>query len=196
MAKAKLPLLSLEARGQLGKSIVYFPWKGINAVRSYVIPANPQAPGQVDRRAILEQAVDEWHLAKYDTDDRLAWNRYSGILPDPMSGFNAFVRSWCLIKDIPADACIPGFNGSLVDGALNKFTVSIEEAGTADAADFIWGYTPTSLIQTQALAEAPANTWTSVDVVAASGARVYGRFRIKTGGVLKGESGLFYLKLA
>ena len=42
MAKVNGPLFSLDARGQLGKALVYAIWKGLNYARKYVIPFNPK----------------------------------------------------------------------------------------------------------------------------------------------------------
>jgi len=40
VSKLKAPLLSLGASGQIGKSLVFFGWKGLDVVREYVIPSN------------------------------------------------------------------------------------------------------------------------------------------------------------
>ncbi len=93
MAKLKGPLFSLGASQQLGKALVYFPWKGINAVRTYVIPTNPKSADQQTQRAFMTAAVAEWHGALYSASDRIAWNRYAGVLADIMSGFNAMIRT-------------------------------------------------------------------------------------------------------
>lgn len=53
MAKVTGPLFSIGARGKLGQAIVYSFWKGVNVVREYLIPANPQTGKQGDRRLIL-----------------------------------------------------------------------------------------------------------------------------------------------
>lgn len=50
MAKVTGPLFSLDARGSVGKSIVFSFWNGANYVRSRVIPANPQSDGQAEVR--------------------------------------------------------------------------------------------------------------------------------------------------
>ncbi|MBA7677017.1 hypothetical protein ES703_85265 [subsurface metagenome] len=94
MAKLKGPLFSLGAAGQLGKTLVYFPWKGINAVRTYVIPANPQSDEQIIQRDYLKDGVTEWHGAAYSGDDVGAWNRYAGILAKIMSGFNSMIKTF------------------------------------------------------------------------------------------------------
>ncbi|GAI57182.1 unnamed protein product [marine sediment metagenome] len=110
MAKLKAPLLSFGASGALAKAIVFFPWKGVDAVREYVIPANPKTKPQRDQREHMSNAVDEWHDAKYSAIDVTAWNRFAGTLKAIMSGFNAMVRTfikeaildntWTRLKDM------------------------------------------------------------------------------------------------
>jgi len=53
MAKVDGPLFSLNARGKLGKSLVYIGWKGIKTVRQWLKPANPQSANQGDIRLAL-----------------------------------------------------------------------------------------------------------------------------------------------
>jgi len=53
MAKVTGPLMSMDASGKLGDAIVFSKWKGINYVRQYVIPANPEDPDQGDQRIVL-----------------------------------------------------------------------------------------------------------------------------------------------
>lgn len=94
MAKVLAPLFSTKARGQLGKAIVYFPWKSINAVRSYVIPANPNTAAQQAQRTIMTNAVAQWHTAAYTAKDKTAWNKFASTLAGALSGFNAMIRSF------------------------------------------------------------------------------------------------------
>jgi len=54
MAKVTMPLLSAQARGKIADSIVFFPWKGINLVRQWLVPANPQSVDQMTARAKLK----------------------------------------------------------------------------------------------------------------------------------------------
>lgn len=53
MAKVYGPLFSVGASGKLGKSIVYLSWKGLNTVRQWLKPANPQTANQGDARIAL-----------------------------------------------------------------------------------------------------------------------------------------------
>jgi hypothetical protein len=94
MARVISPLLSGKASGQIMKSLVFFPWKSINAVRSYVIPANPGSPLQDTIRAQLKAAVDKWHATLYTTFDKTAWNLYATTMAAIQSGFNVMVKCY------------------------------------------------------------------------------------------------------
>lgn len=53
MAKVEGPLYSMGASGKLGNAMVFFGWKGLNVVRSWVKPANPRTSNQGDQRVIV-----------------------------------------------------------------------------------------------------------------------------------------------
>jgi hypothetical protein len=53
MAKVEGPLYSMGASGKLGNAMVFFGWKGLNVVRSWVKPANPQTENQGDQRIFV-----------------------------------------------------------------------------------------------------------------------------------------------
>jgi len=53
MAKVSGPLYSMSASGKLGNAMVYFGWKGVNVVRQWLIPANPQSATQGNQRIIV-----------------------------------------------------------------------------------------------------------------------------------------------
>lgn len=62
MAKVTMPLLSASARGKIADAIVFFPWKGLNVVRQWLIPSNPQSLLQMTARAKLKgigKAIDK-----------------------------------------------------------------------------------------------------------------------------------------
>lgn len=110
MAKVIAPLFSTKASGKLANSLVYLSWKGIDDVRSYVIPANPRTEKQQAQRSKMAQAVATYHASGFTSSDIRAWNLYASILPVPVSGFNAFVRehilsalagkSWVILSNV------------------------------------------------------------------------------------------------
>jgi len=53
MAKVTGPLYSISASGKIADAMVFFGWKGVNVVRGWVAPANPQSAGQGDQRIIM-----------------------------------------------------------------------------------------------------------------------------------------------
>lgn len=53
MAKVTGPLYSMSASGKLADAMVYFGWKGINVVRGWVKPSNPQSAAQGNQRTKL-----------------------------------------------------------------------------------------------------------------------------------------------
>lgn len=63
MPKVTAPLLSMDARGQIGKSMVYSSWKGIPYSRRYTIPANPRTIKQSTNRSIWQTLGVAWQYA-------------------------------------------------------------------------------------------------------------------------------------
>lgn len=74
MSRTTAPLLSFDARGQIGKTQVYSSWKGRSYARRYVIPSNPDTIAQQSTRNawrtlnsifqfMAEAAQETWNLA-------------------------------------------------------------------------------------------------------------------------------------
>ena len=53
MCKVTGPMHSDGASGQFAKTMVFGNWKGVNVVRKYVVPANPQSADQGDQRIVM-----------------------------------------------------------------------------------------------------------------------------------------------
>ncbi|MBA7538141.1 hypothetical protein ES705_30415 [subsurface metagenome] len=100
MAKLKAPLMSLGASGALGKALVFFPWKGIDCVREYVIPSNPDTTLQSTHRAYLTEAVAKIHelqalpASELDETDQSAYAAWGSTFPTPRTWFNQAVKNW------------------------------------------------------------------------------------------------------
>ncbi len=94
MAKVKGPLFSMDARGQIGKTLVYLGWKGLKTVRSYVVPANPNSADQQTQRGYFGDAVSLWQTAGFTSDDVSAWNKLALAVKTVASGFNMFVKHY------------------------------------------------------------------------------------------------------
>ncbi|GAH25845.1 unnamed protein product, partial [marine sediment metagenome] len=91
MAKVKGPMLSMEASGVLGKSIINQTRKKVKYIKTYAKPKNPQTKLQQDNRNYIKLAVIEWGKEGYTELDKQAWNLYAKTKSKSMSGYNAFV---------------------------------------------------------------------------------------------------------
>lgn len=92
MAKLTAPLLSFNARGQVGKTLVMSGWKGLKTARQYVIPANPNTAGQQTQRGLMTNAVTAWKTAGFTAIDKAAYDLAALQASSPLSGFNIFTR--------------------------------------------------------------------------------------------------------
>lgn len=89
MAKLHGPLFSLDARGQLGKALVYSIWKGLNYARKYVIPGNPNTAAQATIRGYFATAVAAYQAELQATKD--AWDAAIKKHNKAMTGFNYYL---------------------------------------------------------------------------------------------------------
>ncbi len=100
MAKVNAPLFSFNAAGKLANALVYFGWKGLNCVRSYVIPANPDTTAQKTQRGYLRAAVTAIHTAQALATDGLvsldaaAYALWGSCYAKPRTWFNQIVKNW------------------------------------------------------------------------------------------------------
>jgi hypothetical protein len=143
MAKVIAPLFSTKASGKLANSLVYLSWKGIDDVRSYVIPANPRTEKQQAQRSRMTQAVANYHASGFTSSDILAWNLYASILPIPVSGFNAFVREH-IISAIAGKTWV--ILSNVVKGTPSGGTITITVYSPVDAtAKLYYGTSKTAM---------------------------------------------------
>lgn len=153
MAKLKAPLLSLGASGQVGKALVFFPWKGLDAVREYVIPANPRTTAQTTHRAFLTDAVAAIHAyqgeAAYDfsEEDIASYALLGSLQPTPRTWFNTVVRQWINQK---VAGLVPGVWGEgVITPGDGKLTVKIRawpESGNITSNYIYYGTSKTALV--------------------------------------------------
>lgn len=190
MAKLKAPLMSLGARGQLGKSLVFFAWKGVDAVREYVVPANPNTADQQTQRGYLSAAVTEWHGASFTADDSTAWNRLAGIAAAIMSGFNRMVKdhvdeailgnTWERLRNIVVSAV--GANG---------FTVTVTKPTGGNSPTVRWGTRKTFFPDSNAMTDNLDGTWSYAITGLSSGVLYYFTVDIGTSGTDWGRLGIY-----
>jgi hypothetical protein len=70
MAKITGPLMSISATGKLANSLIFSGWKGLNVVRQWLAPANPQTTRQAWFRTML--AGTGKAVGKIETDGEIA----------------------------------------------------------------------------------------------------------------------------
>lgn len=63
MAKVTAPLFGFDARGQLGKALVFADWKGRQYARRFVIPANPKSTEQTLTRDTFDFLNSFWRFS-------------------------------------------------------------------------------------------------------------------------------------
>ena len=152
MAKLKAPLMSLGATGALGKSIVFFGWKGLNVAREYVVPSNPQSGPQTTQRGYLTEAVTLIHTAQADPTnplgevDKQAYALWGSIFATPRTWFNQACKN-CIDLQTAAKKGIIYHKGVSTPGAgqigitlkrtkqgANDITVGLIYYGTSKSA--------------------------------------------------------------
>jgi len=155
VAKLKGPLFSLGASQQLGKTLVYFAWKGLNVVREYVVPANPKTALQQTQRGYLTGAVAGIHTAQADATnplksiDQVAYSALAAVKGIIMTWFNTAVKLWVDVKVAVKVPCVYSdmtFTTKTA-GAIDLILHLNEETpSTLVAGKFYFGSTKTNLI--------------------------------------------------
>lgn len=87
MAKVNAPLLSFGARGQIGNSLVFASWRGVNYARQKIIPANPRTNDQQEVRGTFRVMSQIWTLAPLEWKN--VWNAFAS--GRPFTGRNALI---------------------------------------------------------------------------------------------------------
>jgi len=143
--------MSLNARGQIAKTLVFIGWKGLKTIRSYVVPANPNSAAQQAQRGILGDAVDAWHSTNLTGDDKTAWDRFAKTLAAAQSGFNAFCRSFINLT-VAGKTPLELYDGQDTSEVSGQVDMQISTT-TGKAVSVKWGESPGSLINTDTAAE-------------------------------------------
>ncbi len=134
MAKVEGPLMSLGARGKIGDAVVFFPWKGIHAVRRWLVPANPKSDEQGDIRLALGTIGKAARCVVLTSD-----------YVDEIKGYMPAGQTWIstLVKAIVADHLADGTAFDAAHGVWAAFgNKALWEKGAADAGlvDFDMAY--------------------------------------------------------
>lgn len=202
MAKLKAPLLSLGASGKLGDAIVYFPWKGLNVAREYVIPSNPQTKKQNTQRSYLTQAVYQVHEEEKETTkpfgerDAAAYSLWASTFAKPLTWFNQAVK--CCINQLVASKQVSVYRGGEVAemaGELQNTIYSVQiRAGRVITGNWHYGTSKTAMLNVvSATMNLGANSATFVKTGLTKGVKYYMQFVCVTSPENAGsKSGIYY----
>jgi len=205
MAKLKAPLMSLGAAGAIGKTLVFFGWKGLDVVREYVIPANPKTAAQTTQRGYVTEAVAKIHATQalasnpLDADDVTAYALYGACAATPRTWFNQAVANWVNTRVAGKIPCIFS-DGTISDPTASSIDLIMylneKTASQLAAGKFYFGSSKTALIHS-ATATVTAGTsvaLTSEDLSAflTAGNKYYVQFRADAGDPCEGvRSGIY-----
>lgn len=106
MALVTGPLFSLTGRQSVGKTLVFYRWRGLNVTRQWVKPKNPQTPAQVARRALFTAAAALWR-SPGTAVDKQAWALFADQTPGRFTAYSAYMQATLAIAALaPADQAI------------------------------------------------------------------------------------------
>ncbi|MFH0816045.1 MAG: hypothetical protein V1934_04440, partial [Methanobacteriota archaeon] len=77
-----------EYSGTIGKKITASRWKGIEYIRKFFVPQNPNTVLQQEHRALFTGAVDSWHTLTSEQKDAYE------LMAVKMTGMNLYVKRW------------------------------------------------------------------------------------------------------
>ena len=202
MAVLKGPLFSLGASQQLGKALVFFPWKGLNVVREYVIPANPNTTLQQTQRGHLKVMVADIHAAQaaaahpLDETDTMAYATWAGVVKAATTWFNQAVKAG--IDRLVAGEGYMTCRGGKTTPAATSLAVELYSSRFNPAwcatGKFMYGTSKTALINTQGATPAlPTNKMSATIAGLTSKTKYYWQFEGLTGaGWLGAKSGIYH----
>jgi hypothetical protein len=151
MAKVTGPLFSIGASGKIADSMVFFAWKGINVVRQWVKPANPQSDSQGYLRTALK-AISKWVTAignksVGNSQDSVVYQALTASAPAGLNwnayGIQSFLdllQSGGSLVASSLDNLIKDYTTTVVSAARAAFASDATALGLEDFA-FGYGYT-------------------------------------------------------
>lgn len=197
MAKVRGAFGGFGTTQQIGKAYVFFIWKGINAIRTYVIPNNPNTGAQQTERVDFKSLVTAWHDGLFNVNDIAAWERAAGTVKyKPQSGFNRFVG---LFRSLFQLATPPNrlYGEVTSNSGAATFTCLITptSAPVGGGSEVLqWGTSPTSLWRTETLVYVADLTAGPFDTTFGAGTAIYFRFSLYDNNIvplLYGQSGIY-----
>lgn len=199
MAKLKAPLLSLGASGAIGKAIVFFPWKGLNVAREYVIPANPNTtPQQTQRGYVIDcvaliHGVEAAAVGPLAALDKMAYALLGSLKPTPRTWFNTIVKQWIDQKILGLIPAIwAGFTITAGDTTLTVLGSGTPESSAPTGGFLKYGVSKTNLSSSLACTVAELSVGKLIPGLT-NGTKYYIQYRPSTPVTFLGtDSGIYY----
>ena len=198
MAKVNAPLFSFNASGKLANSLVYFGWKGLDVVRSYVVPSNPRSAAQTTQRGYLAAAVDVIHTAQALAADALvaldaaAYALFGSTYASPRTWFNQIVKNYV---DVSVAGNTPGvfYDAQIDTSTPDQIDLDIDsEEATLGTAKCFYGTSKTALINSVACTGVAPNYLATIPGTVA-GTKYFFQVRVDSGQAGEGaKSGIYY----
>lgn len=197
MAKLKAPLMSLGASQKLGDALVFFAWKGLNCVREYVVPTNPNTALQQTQRSYITSGVAELHrlqtfgVAVWTPADVSAYALWAAVVRRATTWFNQVMKNWIDQNVAGLWGCI--FCTGTTTPGVGLLNVAIGTGiNNPTAGNFHYGTSRTNMPLTVAGAFAAA-TWTAVLPALTAGVKYFWQFRATApAGSVGVMSGIYY----
>jgi len=198
LAKLNAPLFSFNASGKLANALVYFGWKGLDCVRSYVIPANPKPTAQNTQRGYVTAAVTAIHVAQglaadaWASLDSMAYALWGSCYATPRTWFNQAVKNWI---DVSVAGKTPSiFYDAVIDAApaTTHISLDIDAKVTVGTAKCFYGTSKTALINSVACTGTPPNYLADITPTV-PGTKYFFQVRANTGEAGEGvRRGIYY----
>jgi len=199
MAKLKAPLFSFSASGKLADSLVYFGWKGLNVVRSWVKPSNPKTAAQTTQRGYLAACVAAIHTAQALAADAMsaldcaAYSLWGSTFATPRTWFNQIVKNWLDVEVAGNTPLV--FYDAVIDAApaTTHISLDIDSNVAGGTSKCYYGTSKTALINSVACTGVPPNYLADMTPTV-PGVKYYFQVKIDAAEVGEGaESGIYYL---
>lgn len=198
MAKLNAPLFSFNASGKIANALVYFGWKGLDVVRSYVIPANPKTTAQNTQRGYMTAAVLAIHTAQglaanaWATLDSTAYALWGSTFASPRTWFNQAVKNWLDCK-VASKTPMLFYDAQIDVGVTAHISLDIDsQEAIGGTAKCFYGTSKTALINSVACTGV-APIYLADITPTIPGTKYFFQVRIDAGQAAEGaRSGIYY----
>ena len=157
MAKVSGPLMSMEASGKFGGSLVFGSWKGRSVVRQLVTPSNPRLAGQTLARNHMRVTGELQKFANHQTKTR---TYAGGTQQTPKEFWRSVAPAGQAWNGYMVKSCI-GVGGANIVAALAAFALLSDGGDAYEAAAIVLAAPISAVAQKIAVTNATATAITA-----------------------------------